>query len=57
MIRDRLLADRKIYVELSNEVWNPSFPQHAVAVARGLALGYADSDAARPFRFIGFNEL
>ena len=52
LIRDSLNADRKVYVELSNEVWNPSFPQHAVAAGQGALLGLADQTAADPYRFI-----
>lgn len=36
-VRDHLAVTRKAYVELSNEVWNPSFPQSAAATARGRA--------------------
>lgn len=56
LILARLNPQRKVYLELSNEVWNPAFPQHAVAVSRGVSFGYADADAARPFRFLGFDE-
>lgn len=52
MIRDRLDAQRRVYVELSNEVWNPSFPQNAVATQRGLAAGYAPDERTAPFEFM-----
>jgi hypothetical protein len=34
-VRDHLAKDRKVYVELSNEVWNTSFKQSRDATARG----------------------
>jgi len=57
LIRDRLNPNRKVYIELSNEVWNPSFPQHAVAAERGTLLGLADQTAADPYRFIFPDEV
>lgn len=56
LIHTRLDPQRRAYIELSNEVWNPAFPQNAVAVARGVALGYADAEAAQPFGFLGFDQ-
>jgi hypothetical protein len=53
MVRDRLDPGLTAYIELSNEVWNPSFPQHAVAAERGRALGFSDPTAANEgYRFI-----
>lgn len=37
LVRDRLAKDRKVYVELSNEVWNYMFPVTHQAVAEGEA--------------------
>ena len=37
-VRDHLPRDRKVYVELSNEVWNTAFEQGKQATLRGLAL-------------------
>lgn len=34
-------ADRKVYVEWSNEVWNSQFPQFGYATMRGCELGFA----------------
>jgi hypothetical protein len=39
LVRDTLRSDVDIYVEHSNEVWNPMFPQGAYARRRGLELG------------------
>jgi hypothetical protein len=39
LVRDTLRSDVDIYVEHSNEVWNPMFPQGAHARRRGLELG------------------
>ena len=50
VIRDSLSADRKVYVEFSNEMWNPSFPQHQVAT--DLGTGLSDPAAAARFQFI-----
>ena len=36
-VRDHVAPDRKIYVELSNEVWNTGFPQGQAAIQRGKA--------------------
>ncbi|WP_380875270.1 hypothetical protein ACFB49_03990 [Sphingomonas sp. DBB INV C78] len=38
-VRDNLAADRKVYVEMSNEVWNFGFPVTKQAQAEGLARG------------------
>lgn len=37
-VRDHLRADRRAYVEVSNEVWNGQFAQSKRATARGLEL-------------------
>ncbi|MDO5309089.1 MAG: hypothetical protein Q4G03_06300 [Planctomycetia bacterium] len=37
-------ATRKVYVEYSNEVWNPSFEQYRRSAAKGRELGLATSD-------------
>jgi hypothetical protein len=38
LVRNQLGKSQKIYVELSNEVWNSSFSQYNYAVTRGQAL-------------------
>jgi hypothetical protein len=38
LVHTHLAAGRKVYVELSNEVWNNAFPQYQYAVNRGRAL-------------------
>jgi len=43
-IRDALEPGRKVYVEHSNEVWNPSFSSHAYAERRGMELGLAEDE-------------
>lgn len=50
-VEEELDPERRVYVELSNGVWNPSFPQHFVAAQLGLDRGYDDADAAERFRF------
>ncbi len=37
LIHDQLGASQRAYVELSNEVWNGSFPQNAYSIAQGQA--------------------
>lgn len=44
-VRDHLSPDRRVYVELSNEVWNTAFAQGKAAVERGRAR-YPDADPA-----------
>lgn len=39
LVHDTLPADRKVYVELSNEVWNYGFPVATQAQTEGLAMG------------------
>lgn len=46
LIDETLAADLKVYVEYSNENWNPVFPQVAWEAQRGLALGLNDDAAA-----------
>lgn len=38
IVRDQLAAGRRVYVEYSNEVWNPAFPQGADIEERGNTL-------------------
>ncbi len=44
LIKARLPATRKFYIEYSNEVWNSQFPQHAYAVREAARLGLRDAD-------------
>lgn len=39
LVRDRLEAGRRVYIEYSNEIWNSQFLQGGFAEAEGLALG------------------
>ena len=45
IVRDQLTPGRKIYVEYSNEVWNPAFGQGSEIEARGNALYGSLGDA------------
>lgn len=48
VVREQLDSKRKIYVEHSNEVWNPTFSVYPYASKRGLELGLStDPDEAR----------
>lgn len=44
LIKARVKADRKFYLEYSNEVWNAQFPQYAYAVKEAARLGLKDAD-------------
>jgi hypothetical protein len=52
MIRDDLDPGLTAYIELSNEIFNFTFPQHAIAARRGAAMGLADSAAAESLRWL-----
>jgi len=41
LFRDQLDPGLKVYVEYSNEVWNPDYPQHAYSIEQGESLGLA----------------
>ncbi|MCA9531151.1 MAG: hypothetical protein KC543_13545 [Myxococcales bacterium] len=43
-VRDHLAPDLKVYIEHSNEVWNPEYPQHQYAVSQAYAEGINTSD-------------
>lgn len=47
LVRQRLGAGRKVYVELGNEVWNDIFDASGQAKREGLALGLGDDDPMR----------
>lgn len=47
MVKQRLAADRKVYIEYSNEVWNSQFEQSRYAGQEGVKLEL--SPAARPW--------
>jgi hypothetical protein len=38
LVHSQLGSTQKVYVEFSNEVWNPGFPQFAYAIAHGRAM-------------------
>lgn len=46
LVHAQLGADQKVYVELSNEVWNGIFPQYDYAVSQGRALWPGQPGAA-----------
>lgn len=45
LIKTRLKAGRKFYIEYSNEVWNTRFPQHRYAASQAERQGLRDADA------------
>lgn len=52
LVHDRLPPERKVYVELGNEVWNYAFPVSHVARDEGLAAGLSnDAHYALIFRY------
>jgi hypothetical protein len=50
-VRDSLDAPRKIYLEYSNEIWNPGFAQTEWARQRGDSLGLSDDPMIAGRRF------
>lgn len=51
-VHDTLPADRDVYVELGNEIWNQQFPAAKQATAEGLAAGLSsDAKQANAFRY------
>jgi hypothetical protein len=51
-VRDNLSSGRKVYVEMSNEVWNSSYPVAAQARNEGVAAGLSsDPFVAQLFRY------
>lgn len=51
LVRDRLVPDRRVWVEYSNEVWNPQFAQHRHAAAEGMRLGLAEKPWEAAWRY------
>jgi hypothetical protein len=51
LVHSQLGSSQKIYVELSNEVWNPSFSQSKYAVDRGKALWPTRSSSRGDFEY------
>jgi hypothetical protein len=49
-MRDHVAKDRRIYVELSNEVWNGMFPQARRATERGKKLGMRGNEYEQGLR-------
>ncbi len=45
VVKNKLPATQKAYIEYSNEVWNQGFKQHKYAADRGTAAGLADRPA------------
>jgi len=51
LVHNQLGKNQKIYVELSNEVWNSSFSQYSYAVSRGHALWPAQPSGDGGFEY------
>jgi hypothetical protein len=51
LVHSQLGGSQKIYVELSNEVWNSSFSQYKYAVSRGQALWPTRSSSGGDYEF------
>jgi hypothetical protein len=50
LIKAKLDPSLRVYVEWSNEVWNPGFPQHQYAQQQGNAMKLSGSDKAAAFQ-------
>jgi hypothetical protein len=57
MVNQRLAADRKVYVEYSNEVWNGMFPQCKYASDAGIKLRFADKPWEAAWRYTAFRSV
>ncbi|MBQ9873897.1 MAG: hypothetical protein IJM30_05500 [Thermoguttaceae bacterium] len=44
LLKEKLDANKKVYLEYSNEVWNSSFEQNRRAAKKGRDLGFAETD-------------
>ncbi len=51
MVKDKLRPDLKVYVELSNEVWNGLFQQGKDAQSIGMALGLSNQRYTAGYRY------
>mgnify|MGYP001617180023 CR=1 FL=1 len=51
--RDNATAGSVVYMEYSNEPWNPGFAQNKAFVARGLALGFPADNNRRMHGYVG----
>ena len=56
-IEEHLDADRRCYIEYSNEVWNRQFSQNAYAAERGRALGLAQKPWEAAWRYTAVRSL
>lgn len=54
MVQDRLDPALRVYVEYSNEVWNPIFSAHQYAGQEGLKRGFADQPWAAALRYTAY---
>lgn len=52
-VKELLPADRKIYIEYSNEVWNGQFPQSRYAGEQGIKLGLAEKPWEAAWKYTG----
>jgi len=50
-VKTSLDPKRKVYLEYSNEVWNPDYPQFAYASRKGQALGLGDDPRSAGARY------
>jgi hypothetical protein len=57
MVRDRLDARAKVYVEYSNEVWNGQFDAYWHAQAEGLRLGFSSDPYEAALRWYSYRSV
>jgi len=57
MVKQRLEADLKIYVEYSNETWNGMFPQSKYAGEQGQKLGFAEKPWEAGWRYTAYRSV
>ena len=51
VLHDSLVTDQKIYIEYSNETWNPSYTVWHYAALEGAKLGYGPDSSAMALKF------
>ncbi len=57
LVRDRLAPGSRVWIEYSNEVWNPQFAQHRHAAAEGLRLGLAEKPWEAAWRYTSLRSM
>jgi hypothetical protein len=57
LVKAKLNPDRKIYIELSNEIWNGQFQQSRYAGEQGIKLGFAEKPWEAGWRWTAYRSV